>query len=151
MKPEPRKGILIVEDSEDEVAITLRALERSGLDVPVVVLEDGAEALAYLRSICQDSGPEAAPAAIFLDLRMPRVDGKQVLREARANPVTANVPIIVVSSTQHEAEIQDCYRLGANSFISKRYGETPPGRFMVEALHYWLELNTAPAPRDVDR
>lgn len=133
--------ILLVEDSEDEVTIALRALERRGYAERVRVLTNGEEALAFLDRLSAQPSLERVPRAIFLDLRMPGVDGKRVLQEIRRCPRTRHVPVVVVSSTQRASEIEECYRLGANSFISKRYGERTPGDYMAEAVRYWLDLN----------
>ena len=133
--------VLLVEDNEDEVSIALRAFARHGIRRYVRVLSDGAQALEHLRKLRESPEHAPIPRAIFLDLRMPGIDGMRVLREVRKHELTRHVPVIVVSSTQRRSEIEECYRLGANSFISKRYGDQVPGEFLAEALRYWLTLN----------
>jgi two-component system response regulator len=138
-------AILLVEDDRDEVNVALRALSRAGVDVPVAVASDGLEALEVL-GLESEAAPAASstPRVVFLDLKMPRVDGWEVLRRMRQNPTTADVPVVVLSSSDRREDIQRCYALGANSFVLKRYDPRGPGTYIVDAARYWLELNRTP-------
>ena len=78
---------------------------------------------------------------ILLDLRMPRVDGRAVLRALRADKRTRSIPIVVVSSSDNADDVQDCYQLGANSYVVKRFDPVRPGEYLVDAARYWLEHN----------
>ena len=132
--------ILLVEDDPDEITVALRALDRMGLEVPVAVARDGLEALEAL-GIEADGGPVKRPHVVFLDLKMPRIDGFEVLRQIRENPATADVPVVVVSSSDRWQDIERSYALGANSFLLKRFDRECPGRYFAEAARYWLDWN----------
>lgn len=136
--------ILLVEDDRNEVDVALRALGRAGLDVEVEVARDGVEALEALGLEPDAEDVCAAPSVVFLDLRMPRVDGWEVLRRIRGDPRTADVPVVVLSSSDRVEDIRRCYDLGANSFVVKRYDPRGPGTYFADAVRYWLELNRRP-------
>jgi two-component system response regulator len=136
-------SILLVEDDRDEVAVALRALERAGLDVPVTIAADGLEALEALGLEAGGSSP-TPPRVVFLDLKMPRVDGFEVLRRIRGHPRTSDLPVVVLSSSDRPEDIARSYALGANSFLLKRFDRQSPGRYFAEAARYWLELNRTP-------
>jgi two-component system response regulator len=111
----------------------------------VKVLRDGAEAVDYLAGEGEGSEPEQhgppLPKVILLDLRMPRMDGRAVLRHVRADARTRDVPVVVVSSSQAETDIRDCYEMGANSFVVKSFDAKRPGEYLVDVARYWLNLN----------
>jgi CheY-like chemotaxis protein len=138
-----RPSILLVEDDRDEVDVALRALDHAGLDAPVAVARDGLEALEAL-GLEEDGAPPPPPRVVFLDLKMPRVDGWEVLRRIRGNPRTADVPVVVLSSSDRKQDIERSYALGANSYLVKRFDRRGPGSYFVEAARYWLELNHTP-------
>jgi len=140
-----RPVVLIVEDDRDEVDVALRALDRAGIDAPIAVARDGVEALEALG--LEDSSPAdgaALPRVVFLDLKMPRVDGWEVLRRIRATPRTSDVPVVVLSTSDRPEDIERSYALGANSFLVKRFDQRGPGSYFAEAVRYWLELNRVP-------
>ncbi len=134
--------ILFVEDNRDELDVALRALRRAGVHAPLMVARDGQEALEFL-GIEDSPGGEVPinPRVIFLDLKMPRVDGWEVLRRVRENPDTATLPVVILSASDRSEDIQRCYDLGANSFLLKRFDPRSPGAYIVEAARYWLGLN----------
>lgn len=140
--------ILLVEDDPTDVAVAQRAFRKAALP-PARVLRDGEEALSALH-LDGHGGPPgtlprpALPKVIFLDLKMPKVDGFEVLREIRAAAHTRDLPVVVVSSSSREDDVRRAYRMGANSFLVKRYEGGRPGGFLAEAARYWLELNHAP-------
>jgi two-component system response regulator len=138
-----RPEILLVDDDGDEMAVALRALDRAGVDVPVAVARDGLEALEAL-GLETEGAPPPPPRVVFLDLKMPRVDGFEVLRRIRANPHTSDVPVVVLSSSDRREDIERSYALGANSFLLKRFDREGPGRYFAEAARYWIELNRTP-------
>ena len=129
--------LLLVDDNEDDLLIAMRAMKGAGIVDRVLFMEDGRKALEYLKAV----PAEKLPRAVFLDLRMPGVSGLDLLRMLRSRAETRNVPVIIVSSTRDEEEIENCYRLGANSFVAKNYESTPPGNFYCQAAEYWLRLN----------
>jgi two-component system response regulator len=138
---------LLVEDNPDDEALTLRALEKSNIRNEVVVLRDGAEALAYLFPGDGDGDGDGAPrpALILLDLNLPKVGGLEVLRRMRTDERTRLIPVVVLTSSKLDEDILDSYRSGANAYVRK------PVRFSdfadaVRALGvFWLRLNE-PAP-----
>ena len=113
MRPDPE--ILLVEDNADDVAIAKRAFRQSELAERVAIVRDGSEALDYLF----DGGEHPLPKVILLDLKMPRMDGREVLRRVRSNERTRQIPVVIVSTSAHPDDIKSCYRLGANSFVVK--------------------------------
>ncbi|HVP29760.1 MAG TPA: response regulator [Myxococcota bacterium] len=133
------KDILLVDDDELDVEIAMMALAEHGLDRRTEVKLDSLEALDYLERMGR------APRVVLLDLRMPRIDGFEMLRRLRARGRYAYVPIVVVSSSQLDGDIAESYRLGANSFVRKRFGPDRPGSYLVDVVRYWLDLNE-PAP-----
>jgi len=135
--------ILLVEDDRDDVSVALWALRRAGLDERVAVARDGIQALEAL-GIGDDAPNCRPPRVVFLDLKMPRVDGFEVLRRIREHPRTYGVPVVVLSSSDRPEDIARSYALGANSFLLKRFNHRGPGTFIVEAARYWLELNQTP-------
>lgn len=139
--------ILLVEDGEDDVELTLRAFAKHRLDNAIVVVRDGAEALDYLFGGELHTGRDAppTPAVVLLDLNLPRIDGLEVLRRIRADARTRRLPVVVLTSSKEAEDIVRSYELGANSFVRK------PVDFVefVEAARqlglYWLVLNE-PSP-----
>ncbi len=138
--------ILLVEDDPNDLAVALRALDRAGLVESVRVLRDGQEALRRLGLDAEEPVPSRgrAPRVIFLDLKMPKVDGFEVLREIRASEHVRDVPVVVISSSNRESDVRRSYRLGANSFLVKRYDPVRPGSYLADAARYWIDLNRAP-------
>jgi two-component system response regulator len=140
------KFILLVEDNPDDVALTLRALKKNDIANEVVVARDGAEAMEYVTGTGRHEGRSATdrPEVILLDLKLPKLDGLEVLRAIRADPRTRLLPVVVLTSSAEEADVIASYNFGANSFIHK------PLDFdqFVEAIRqvglYWLTLNQAP-------
>jgi len=143
------KNILLVEDNPDDEALTLRALKKNNIMNEVVVARDGVEALDYLFCRGGHAGRDAQmqPALILLDLKLPKVDGLDVLREIRANLSTQLLRVVILTSSREEQDLINGYRLGANSYIRK---PVDFGQFM-EAVRqlglYWLVLNETPPSR----
>lgn len=140
------KAILLVEDNPDDEALTLRALNKNNIMNEVVVARDGVEALDYLFCRNAHAGRDAQvqPALVLLDLKLPKVDGLDVLREIRGNPSTQLLRVVILTSSKEEQDLINGYRLGANSYIRK---PVDFGQFM-EAVRqlgmYWLVLNETP-------
>ena len=137
--------VLLVEDNEDDIDVALWALGKHNLRDRVEVVRDGQQALDRM-----STRPVGEIKVILLDLKMPRVDGREVLRRLRAHERTRMVPVVVVSSSRQADDIADCYRLGANSYVCKRYSPARAGEYVVEVLHYWLGLNRIPESPTLD-
>jgi two-component system, response regulator len=140
------KTILLVEDNLDDVELTLRALKKKNIRNEVTVMYDGAEALDFLFGAGKYSGRDLTnmPTLILLDLKLPKVDGLEVLRQLRSNGRTKLIPVVILTSSKEEQDIINSYSLGVNSYVRK------PIDFIqfVEAVShlglYWLLLNEAP-------
>jgi CheY-like chemotaxis protein len=146
MAPE-EKTILLVEDNPDDEALTLRALKRAKIRNEVVVARDGVEALDYLFGTGAHAGRDTSlmPQVVLLDLKLPKVDGLDVLRRLRADERTRFLPVVILTSSNEERDRIDGYKLGANSYVRKPVDFT---RFADAVQHlglYWLLLNE-PAP-----
>lgn len=141
-----KRPILLVEDNPDDVALTLRAFKKAGIVNPIAVARDGAEALEWLFLEGEFANRDAAeqPAVILLDLKLPKVDGLEVLKRLRAHPRTRLLRVIVLTSSREEQDILTSYDTGANSYIRK---PVDFDRFL-EAVGqiglYWLLLNEVP-------
>lgn len=143
------RPILLVEDNEQDEILTLRALRKNNVANEVHVARDGAEALAYLGLAVGGEDlsetPPALPQIVLLDLKLPKIDGLEVLKEIRANPRTQVLPVVILTTSKEERDIAKGYALGANSYVRK------PVDFdtFIEAIRqlglYWLILNEGPA------
>ena len=136
--------VLLVEDNLSDIMIAMRAFRIRGLEDRIKILRDGKEALDYFAAegLKDEHGePAPLPKVVLLDLRMPRVDGREVLRHIRADERTQQVPVVIVSSSQARSDIRECYRLGANSFVVKTVDPKRPGEYLVDVADYWLNLN----------
>jgi two-component system response regulator len=142
------KVILLVEDNPEDVKLTRRAFQKSNVANELVVVNDGVEALRYLRN-ASATQEKNLPAMTLLDLKLPKLDGLEVLREIRADERLRLLPVVILTSSKEEQDIVHSYGLGANSYIRK------PVDFdqFVEAVQqlglYWLVLNESP-PRTKD-
>ncbi len=144
--PDERRTILLVEDNPDDVELTRRALDESHVANALDVVQDGVEALEYLFAEGEYAGRDASdlPAVVLLDLKLPRVDGLEVLRRIRADERTRVLPVVVLTSSNEERDIIESYNLGANSYVRK------PVDFeqFLEATKtlglYWLVINQPP-------
>lgn len=141
-----RKTILLVEDNADDEALTLRALSRNGFADRVQVARDGVEALEFLfcrGAFAQRDGAHM-PAVTLLDLKLPRVDGLEVLRQVRRDERTRSLPIVILTSSREEEDIARGYGLGANSYIRKPVDFTEFMDTVKQIGVYWMCLNLEP-------
>ncbi|MBN1343822.1 MAG: response regulator [Phycisphaerae bacterium] len=147
---EADKVILLVEDSPDDVELTRRALRKNNITNRLVVASDGAEAIEYLFDPTQRAarGRRSWPVLILLDLKLPRVDGLEVLRRRQADPRTQMIPVVVLTSSQEEQDLVRSYRLGANSYIRKPVDFQEFSETVRQMGQYWLTLNQLPRKTD---
>lgn len=138
--------ILLVEDNPDDQALTLRALEKNKITNKVVVAGDGVEALEYLFGTGRFAGRDLTqpPELILLDLKLPKVDGLEVLRRLRADERTRLLPVVILTSSNEEGDRMRGYGLGANSYVRKPVDFTQFTQAVQQLGLYWLLLNEAP-------
>ena len=133
-----RRVILLVEDNRDDEALTMLALEDHAVANEVVVARDGVEALDYL------FGPGEMPQLVLLDLKLPKVDGLEVLRQIRANEKTAYLPAVILTSSKEEEDIVRGYRLGANAYVRKPVDFEEFSQAIATLGMFWMLLNRLP-------
>jgi two-component system response regulator len=140
------KYILLVEDNADDEALSVRALNKNGVQNEVVVARDGVETTDFLLGTGKYAGRDvrAVPAVVLLDLKLPRMDGLEVLSRIRANPRTRSLPVVILTSSTEEADLAKSYGLGANSYLRKPVDFDQFMEAVRQIGTYWLELNVIP-------
>jgi len=149
MMQEEQVEILLVEDDPRDVRLTMRELQATSTRTRVEVARDGAEALDFL--LCQGDYSQRSldrpPKLVLLDLKLPKVDGLQVLREIKSNPSTQAIPVVVLTSSKEERDMVESYRLGVNSYIQKPV-DFEKFRETIRTMGlYWLGMNQPPPPK----
>jgi CheY-like chemotaxis protein len=139
--------VLIVEDNPQDLELTLRALRRSHIANNIVSVGDGDEALDFLfaRGRYSDRNGDEVPRVVFLDLKLPKVDGFEVLREMRNDPRTRTIPVVVITSSAEERDRIATYDIGANSYVVKPIEFDSFTKTMSDVGFYWLAINRGPA------
>lgn len=140
------RSILLVEDDPNDVELTLRALKKNNIANQIDVARDGVEALDYLRGTgtFADRDPHDTPALVLLDLKLPKIDGLEVLRAVRADERTKHVPVVILSSSLEQQDIRRGYDLGANSYVRKPVDFSQFAETVKNMGLYWLVLNEPP-------
>ena len=143
------KMILLVEDNPDDEALTLRAVKKH-MPHGIVVARDGAEALDFLFGAGRFEGRDLSnsPLLVLLDLKLPKVNGLEVLRRIRGDARTRVIPVVVFTSSTEEQDILDCYNLGANSYIRKPVDYNQFCADMKQVMTYWLSVNQLPPQKN---
>lgn len=138
--------ILLVEDNSDDEALTMRAFKKSNLRNEVIVVRDGAEALDFLFGIGDFEGRDlnVMPHLILLDLKLPKIDGLEVLRRLRADPRTKLLPVVILTSSKEQEDMIRGYSLGANSYVRKPIDFNQFIESIQQLGLYWLVLNEFP-------
>ena len=131
--------IVLIEDNPDDQALTLRALKKQNIANEIIVLQDGVEALEFLLD-----ADKPIPHLVLLDLKLPKLDGLQVLQRLRSEPRTQLLPVVVLTSSDEDRDVIDGYRLGANSYIRKPVDFNQFSEAIRQLGLYWLVLNQAP-------
>ncbi|HEX4350815.1 MAG TPA: response regulator [Verrucomicrobiae bacterium] len=138
--------ILIIEDNPDDLEMALRALHKAHLANNIQVARDGAEALEFIFAQGAYAGRkvESGPKVILLDLKLPKVDGLEVLRRVKADARTKLIPVVVLTSSKEAPDVAECYKLGVNSYIVKPVNFERFAAAVSELGMYWLLLNQSP-------
>lgn len=149
-----RNVILLVEDNPDDEALALRAFRKNKIANEVIVARDGAEALDLLVGThdphVTDGTGTVYPAVILLDLKLPKIDGLEVLRRIRAHPATAMLPVVALTTSSEERDIIESYRLGSNSYVRKPVDFSDFMEAVRKLGSYWLLLNEPPPQAAVE-
>lgn len=137
--------ILLVEDNPNDAELTLRALRKHNFANRVEWVKDGEQALDYLfhRGAWTEQ-PNSLPRVVLLDLRLPKIDGIEVLRAIRADPSTRDLPVVVLTSSKEERDVIDTYKLGVNSYIAKPVAFEEFAKVVAQIGMYWALLNRVP-------
>lgn len=145
MRPDEYE-ILLVEDDPADAELTMLSLRKQGLANRIEIARDGAEALDFVfcRGAYESRRFEQPPRLVLLDLKLPKVSGHQVLKEIKGDPRTASIPVIVMTSSDLERDLVECYRLGANSYIQKRVDLSKFHETVRQFGIYWLLINHTP-------
>jgi two-component system response regulator len=138
--------ILLVEDNPEDAELTLRALRKHNLANKVKVIPDGAEAMDYIFAEGEYADREMShrPKVIFLDLKLPKVSGNEILKRIKSDERTKQIPVVVLTSSREEKDLEECYANGANSFIVKPVDFDKFFKSVVELGLYWMVLNEPP-------
>ncbi|MEA5602397.1 response regulator [Nostoc sp. UHCC 0252] len=138
--------ILLVEDNPDDEALTLRALKKNNIMNEVVVARDGVEALDYLfgKGVYADRDMSVMPNLILLDLKLPKMDGMEVLRQLRTDDRTKILPVVILTSSKEEQDLINGYSLGANSYVRKPVDFSQFSEAVRQLGLYWFVLNESP-------
>jgi CheY-like chemotaxis protein len=137
--------ILLVEDNERDAELTMRALKKGGLANKLLWVKDGQQALDYLFRHGEFAGrDDVVPRLVLLDLKMPRVDGIEVLKAVKADEATKRIPVVVMTSSNEERDLAQTYDLGVNSYIVKPVDFAAVADIVRQAGFYWLAINRTP-------
>jgi CheY-like chemotaxis protein len=138
--------LLLVEDSPQDLELTLRAFKKANLTNRVEVARDGAEAIEFLFCEGAHAGRkiEDGPKVVLLDLKLPKIDGMEVLRRMKSDPRTSSIPVVVLTSSQEQKDVVESYHLGVNSYIVKPVNFERFATAVQELGYYWLLLNQPP-------
>ena len=136
-----KTDILLVEDSTEDAELVIRIIKQDNPAVRVKLLRDGADAVNYLFDESNNANKRIFPKVIFLDIKLPRLTGPEVLKRLKSNEMTRSIPVIVMTSSCQKSDIEECYRLGANSYLVKPIEFTHFQSMIISSSRYWLNYN----------
>ena len=138
--------ILIVEDNPQDAELTIRALKKMNLAIHIMVAEDGEEALniIFSRGVYEGRQAQKPPKVIFLDLKLPKVSGLEILKEIKSNPSTKMIPVVVITSSREDPDIKAAYEFGANGYVVKPVEFEAFSSSMIQTGLFWLTVNETP-------
>lgn len=141
--PSPNSPIVVVEDDPNDELLTIRAIGRLGAPNPVRVLRDGQEAVDWLTELCARAAPSERPAFVLLDLKLPKLDGAEVLARLRANPATRYLPVVIFSSSDDAADVRRCAEAAANAYVQKPVDYETYRDALQVITDFWTRCNLA--------
>jgi CheY-like chemotaxis protein len=143
-------SILLVEDNPDDVELTLRAFRKASIETEIIVMRDGVEALDYLFGMGPFKGRDLniKPTVILLDLKLPKVDGLEVLERLRKDERTGLLPVVILTASREERDLFESYRLGANSYIRKPVDFNQFADLLKHIGIYWMAINEPPPKKE---
>jgi two-component system response regulator len=133
--------ILLVEDSTEDAELAIRIMKQDNPAVRVKLLSDGADAIRYFFDESEKANKNLFPKVIFLDIKLPRLSGPEVLKRLKSNEVTRSIPVVVMTSSCQKCDIEECYSLGANSYLIKPIDFTRFQAMIISSSRYWLNNN----------
>jgi two-component system, response regulator len=138
--------IIIVEDNPQDAELTMRALKKLNVAYNILVAEDGEEALdmIFSRGVYEERKTHTPPKVIFLDLKLPKVSGLEILKEIKTNPLTKKIPVVIVTSSREDPDIKAAYELGANGYVVKPVEFEAFSNSMLQTGIFWLTVNETP-------
>jgi len=136
-----KTDILLVEDSHDDAALAIRVLKQDNPGTKIKLVYDGFEALDWLFDESDTGSRKTLPKVIFLDVKLPRLNGPEVLKKIKADASVSQIPVVIMTSSNQPVDIAECYRLGANSYLVKPIDFQSYSQMIVTASRYWLNYN----------
>ena len=137
-----RTDILLVEDSHEDADLAIRVLKQDNPTTRIKVIHDGVETINYLFDEADNARKDHLPKVIFLDIKLPRLTGSEILKKLKSHEVTKSIPVVVMTSSNLQRDISECYRLGANSYLVKPIDFHSYQTMIVNSSRYWLKYNT---------
>lgn len=138
--------ILLVEDNPNDLELTMLALEKHQLAHAIQIVRNGHEALEFLfcKGKYQGRDIHQLPKLILLDLKLPKINGLEVIEQIKKHKITHNIPVVILTTSREEKDLQECYRMGANSYIVKPIDYEEFGKTIIQIGNYWLNVNEVP-------
>ncbi len=136
-----RTDILLVEDSREDADLAIRVLKQDNPATKIKVIHDGVDTINYLFDESNNALKHLLPKVIFLDIKLPRLTGPEILKKLKSNEITKNIPVVVMTSSNQQRDIVECYELGANSYLVKPIDFQRYHTMIINSSRYWLNYN----------